>query len=99
MQRWRSGALGALVDKRKPRHGVQVGRGAVLMSWAVVEGFVAGWLAGALGVFFVLAYSRPKARRTGNGDCGAVGGVVGGDEPPSTPVSLEEKNNSVSSRS
>lgn len=69
------------------------------MSWAVVEGFVAGWLAGALGVFFVLAYSRPKARRTGNGDCGAVGGVVGGDEPPSTPVSLEEKNNSVSSRS
>ena len=99
MQRWRSGALGALVDKRKPRHGVQVGRGAVLMSWAVVEGFVAGWLAGALGVFFVLAYSRPKARRTGNGDCGAAGGAVGGDEPPSTPVSLEEKNNSVSSRS
>jgi len=48
---------------------------------------------------FAYSFTRPQKRRAGNGDCGAVGGVGGGDEPTSTPVSLEEKNNSVFPRS
>jgi hypothetical protein len=71
------------------------------MSWDALQAFVAGCCAGFIGSVLVFAYSftRPQKRRAGNGDCGAVGGVGGGDEPTSTPVSLEEKNNSVSARS
>ena len=67
------------------------------MGWAVAAAFVLGCCAGFVGVVFVVAYGdRPNENRAGKGDCGAAGGGVAGDEPASPPVSLEEKNNSVS---
>lgn len=70
------------------------------MGWAVLAAFMLGCCAGFVGVIFVVAYGdRPMERRAVGGDCGAAGGAVAGDEPASAPVSLEEKNNSVSEAS
>jgi hypothetical protein len=71
------------------------------MSWDALQAFLAGCCAGFIGSVLVFAYSftRPQKSRAANGDSGAVGGLGGGDEPTSSPVSLEEKNNSVSPRS